>query len=44
VHYVGTTPSLKVHAWDAYANGPADLAPAGVVDPGPMSVYAEYTR
>jgi len=43
VHFVGTTPRAKVYIWDAYANGAASPAPAGTLDAGPISIYAEYT-
>ena len=44
VHFLGVTPGQKAWAWDAYVNGPTDPAPAPMIDAGPMSVFAEYTR
>jgi hypothetical protein len=44
LHFIGNTPGQKAWAWDAYSNGPADPAPAPMIDAGPLSVFAEYTR
>jgi glucose/arabinose dehydrogenase len=44
LHFIGTTPKSRVYAWDPYADGPSDPAGVSQSSPGPISIYAEYTR
>jgi glucose/arabinose dehydrogenase/PKD repeat protein len=44
VHFLGTTWGARAYGWDGYWDGPSDPAGAMTSSPGPISIYAEYTR